>query len=101
MIDIFSRETIPSTGPSPRLVRLGDLVDELREDAAAAHDARVNGTPRGPMTNLERFDRELGGFLSPGLHVLHAGPGVGKTALGLQIAADCRAPALLVSTEMR
>ena len=52
------------------------------------------------MTGLPKLDRELGGALTPGQHVLHAGPGAGKTALALQIAATCGVPALYVTCEM-
>ncbi|MDP8909300.1 MAG: DnaB helicase C-terminal domain-containing protein [Chloroflexota bacterium] len=98
--DAYTRET-PTADPSaPRLTRLGDLLGELEADAAAAHDAYTSGTPRGPVTTLKTLDRELGGALASGTHVLHAGPGAGKTALALQIAADCGFPALFVTCEM-
>jgi len=74
---------------------------EWEADAQAAHDARVTGTLRGPITALAGLDRILGGVLQPGLHIAHGGPGVGKTALALQIAATCGFPALYVSCEMR
>jgi replicative DNA helicase len=44
--------------------------------------------------------RVLSGALMPGLHVVHGGPGVGKTAFALQVAACCEAPALFVSCEI-
>ena len=87
--------------PLPQLMKLGQLLGEWEADAQAAHDARVNGTLRGPVTGLAGLDRILGGVLQPGLHIAHGGPGVGKTALGLQIAATCGFPALYVSCEMR
>ncbi len=91
----------PPTDPSvPRLTRLADLLGELEADAAAAHEAYTTGTPRGPVTGLPGLDRELGGALSAGTHVLHAGPGAGKSALALQIAATCGFPALFVTCEM-
>src|ERR687889_303094 len=83
----------------PRLLRLNDLLDAWTVDATAAHEAYTTGTPRGPVTALPALDRELGGALQPGLHLLHAGPGAGKTALALQIAATCGTPALFVSAE--
>ena len=96
----YTRET-PTYDPSvPRLLRLGDLLGDLEADAATAHEAYTNGTPRGPVTGLKALDRELGGALAAGTHVLHAGPGAGKTALALQIAATCGFPALFVTCEM-
>ncbi len=98
-----SAATLPSKvqTPLPQLMKLGQLLGEWEADAQAAHDARVNGTLRGPVTGLVGLDRVLGGVLQPGLHIAHGGPGVGKTALGLQVAATCGFPALYVSCEMR
>jgi replicative DNA helicase len=98
--------TIPVPGgasapPAPRLLPLASLLGEWEVDAQAAFDARTKGIARGPVTGLTRLDEALGGVLQPGLHVVHGGPGVGKTALGLQIAATCGFPALYVSAEMR
>ena len=60
------------------------MLDEWLVDAEAANLAYTMGTPRGPITNLGGLDRELGGALAPGLHVVHASPGIGKTAFCLQ-----------------
>jgi len=84
----------------PRLYRLDDLLQAFADDAAAAHQARATGLPRGPVTGFPTLDAEIGGYLCPGLHMIHGGPGVGKTAFGLQVAATCGAPALYVSCEM-
>src|SRR5687768_2449406 len=94
----------PLSQDSPRQpppLPLAALLGEWEADAQAAFDARVKGIPRGPVTGLAGVDEALGGVLQPGLHVVHGGPGVGKTALGLQIAATCGFPALYVSAEMR
>ncbi len=80
--------------------RLGELLSVWEEDASLAHKARQAKTPRGPVTGLSRLDQILGGFLSPGLHVMHGQPGTGKTALALQIASECGCPALFLSCEM-
>lgn len=88
--------------PTPRITRLGDLLEELEADAAAAHEARnTPGMLRGPITGLTDLDRKLGGWLEPGLHICHGNPGSGKTALALQIAGSCGFPCLFVSLEMR
>jgi replicative DNA helicase len=102
MAEVFTSETMapPNGATTPRLARLGDLLDDWHRDAEEAHDARVNQRLRGPVTGITRLDRELGDRLSPGVHVLHAEPGVGKTCLALQIAATCGFPALFVSAEM-
>ena len=99
--EILTRAPMPPTGePAPRLTRLGDLLGEWEADALAAHRARLTGVPRGPVTGLAGLDLELGGGLEPGVHVVHAGPGVGKTALCLQAATSCGCPSLYVTCEM-
>ena len=90
-------ELAPDT---PRLYPLGDLLEAWVADAEAAFAARLAGTPRGPLTGVARLDSALGGFLAPGLHILHGEPGTGKTAFALQVAASCGSPALFVTTEM-
>src|SRR4051812_32868136 len=86
--------------PTPRLARLGDLLADWEADARAAHAARVEGRPRGPVTGLAPLDQELGGALPAGVTAAHGGPGVGKTAFALQTAASCGAPALFITCEM-
>ena len=96
----------PTTGNAsnahelPRLLRLGDLLREFGDDAQAAHEARVSGVARGPVSGFPSLDRELSGAWLPGLHWIHGGAGAGKTAFALQVAATCGTPALFVSCEM-
>lgn len=97
---VLAREAPPVSADVPRLSRLGDLLSDWAAEATAAHEAYRTNAPRGPVTGLPTLDRELGGFLAPGVHILHAGPGAGKTALALQIAATAGCPALYVSAEM-
>ena len=54
------------------------------------------GVPREPVIGLASLDRELGGWLQPGLHILHSNSGTGKTALGWQAVTTARHPALFV-----
>lgn len=93
-------EKPPLEAETPRLFRLGDLLDDWELDARAAHEARTSGTPRGPITGIASIDRELGGALCPGLHIIHGQPGAGKTALTLQIATSCGCPCLYITCEM-
>ena len=88
-------------GRRPRVLHLSQLLGEWEADATAAFDARTKGLLRGPITGLRGLDEALGGVLQPGLHVVHGGPGVGKTAFALQVAATCGFPALYVTAEMR
>jgi len=91
---------MPEPTEKPILTRLGDLLGLWEADATAAHQARLSGIPRGPVTGLEKLDRDLGGALEQGVHVVHGQPGAGKTAFALQVAVNCGAPALFVSCEM-
>jgi replicative DNA helicase len=79
---------------------LSDALAAVRADADAANLARVQGTPRGPLSGLPALDLELGGAFGPGLHMMHGQPGAGKTAFALQVAASCQCPALFVTCEM-
>lgn len=83
-----------------QLRKLEDLLQLFQQDAAAAHEARLTGEPRGPVTGFPKLDRELSGALLPGLHFIHGQPGTGKTAFALQVAAQCQCAALFVTCEM-
>lgn len=48
------------------VMRLGDLIGALREDATAATEARRTGQPRGPVTGIVQLDDTLGGALQAG-----------------------------------
>ena len=97
---MFTTETSSPGAQEPCLARLGDLLTDWAADAEAAHRAYTTGQPRGPVTGQPKLDRELGGALSPGTHILHGGPGAGKTAFALQTAATCGSPAVYVTAEM-
>jgi replicative DNA helicase len=86
---------------TPTLYPLANLLGDWQADAEAAYEARQSGIARGPVTGLAGVDTVLGGCLSPGVTVLSGNTGVGKTALGLQMATDCGAGCLYVSAEMR
>jgi len=91
----------PNVAPErPRLCLLSDLLGEWDEEAQAAHEARQSQTLRGPITGFKKLDEDLGGCLSPGLHLVHGQPGTGKTAFALQVAAQCGFPCLYVTCEM-
>jgi replicative DNA helicase len=85
---------------SPPLLSMSSLLDALEEDASKRYEARVTGVPFGPVPNLPSLAAEWGGWIPNGMHVLLGGTGVGKTAFGLQLAAECGCPALYVTCEM-
>ncbi len=62
---------------TPVVTQLADLVDFFVADAEAAAIARETGRPRGPVTGLSSLDEALGGYLSPGVHIVQAAPGAG------------------------
>lgn len=84
----------------PVVTRLIDLVDGFVADAEAAALALKTGKPRGAITGLKSLDDVLGSYLAPGMHILQAAPGAGKTAFVLQTASDCAYPCLFISSEM-
>jgi len=90
----------PNEPSTARFLQLSSLLAEWDADAAARHEAKTTGKPLGPIMGLPKLDAVLGGALLPGLHHLHGIPGVGKTALALQIAAGCGCPSLYVTAEM-
>jgi replicative DNA helicase len=89
------------TAQEPKTTRLGDLLDEYNQFADKLEEARKTGKPFGPVTGLSTLDEQLGGAFQPGLHVVTASPGVGKTAFCLQLACNCGCPAFYVSCEMK
>ena len=90
----------PTPAPAPRLLILDGLLQSVAAEADRAAMRAGTGRPGGPITGIASLDDALGGYLAPGLHVLHGAPGTGKTALALQIASTCMAPALMVTAEM-
>lgn len=99
-MDLIETTPMMLAGETARLLRIADLLDKAREDAELRHAARRDGLALGPVTGMRKLDNTLGGGLRPGLHIAHGQPGVGKSALCLQIATSCGAPALYVSCEM-
>jgi replicative DNA helicase len=84
----------------PPVTQLAGLLADFVADAEAAARARESGKPRGAITSLPSLDAALGGYLAPGVHILQAAPGAGKTAFALQVASDCAYPCLYVTSEM-
>jgi replicative DNA helicase len=100
MEDLPTKNPMGQDPTKPRALRFADLLGELASEAERRNEARRTGKAWGPVTGFQKLDAEFGGALPSGLHVIHGGPGVGKTALGLQVAASSGVPALYVSAEM-
>ncbi len=84
----------------PPTIDLSDLITEFVADTNDAAAAKASNKPRGVITGLTKLDQHFGGYLAPGIHVVQAAPGCGKTAFALQTASDAVYPALFVSAEM-
>lgn len=85
---------------SPKVTLLDGLIPEFLTSVEAASSARKSGIPIGPVTPFPALNVILGGAFAPGIHVVQAAPGAGKTAFCLQVAARGSAPALYVTAEM-
>jgi replicative DNA helicase len=85
---------------TPKVALLGDLISDFTADMEAAALARKSGIPRGPVTHFKELDSAISGYLAPGIHIVQAAPGAGKSAWCLQVAAHCGFPALYVTAEM-
>lgn len=96
----LSDSTSTPAAEKPRLLRLADILGKVEADARAAHEARITGQPRGPVTGLSKVDLELGGALPEGITVLLGNTGAGKTAFALQAATTNPYPTLFVTCEM-
>ncbi|MHB8323701.1 MAG: RAD55 family ATPase [Candidatus Dormibacteria bacterium] len=79
---------------------LRDLAEAAEAAAARAEAARLACRQLGPTTGIGGLDAAVGGYLEPGLHLLMGNTGAGKTALALQLAAVCGAPACYLTAEM-
>ena len=90
----------PTNQPTPTLSCLLDLVPDLAYDSERRFFARSQGVQIGPRPPFERLASALGGAFEPGLHMMPGAPGTGKTALALQIACECGAPAIFISCEL-
>jgi len=85
-----------------RVEALPDLLAEVIKDAEARQKAVKEGNGSvGLPSGIQKLDKLLGGF-QPGLHLLAAEPGQGKTTLTLQISSHVARngwPVLFVSFE--
>jgi replicative DNA helicase len=80
-----------------------EVTSEVLEEAREARDEyQASGDPiRGVRTGIGHLDEIIGG-LQPGLTIISGGPGIGKTTLALQIAADAASgevPTLYITFE--
>jgi replicative DNA helicase len=89
-----------SADAGPRLINMADLIEEIATAAESRYKAKREGKAFGPITGLPSVDKEWGGAIPNGVHMVLGGPGVGKTAFALQVAGSCRCPCLYLTCEM-
>jgi len=105
-------ESLRWIGKCPECESWNSFVEELVESGKKKHStakSKVNISRINEIiatederikTNIEEFDRVVGGGLMPGSVVLLAGdPGIGKSTLAMQACANLKAPVLYVSGE--
>jgi len=86
-------EELVETGKKKRVTLKGRATVSKISEITATEGERIK-------SNIEEFDRVLGGGLMPGSVVLLGGdPGIGKSTLAMQACANLKAPALYVSGE--
>ena len=83
----------------PIILRPAELIYDLVAEHEAALVAAKSGQSAFPTTGFGPLDCELGGRFHPGIHILQAAPGIGKTALGLQVATMTGHPSIFVTAE--
>jgi replicative DNA helicase len=95
-----ARSRAESRGPVAMKDALIETFEEITEAANAVNEGRDPGDAIG--TRFPRFDRMLGGGARPGNVIIIAGrPGMGKTAIGLDIALSLRkGPGIFYELEM-
>lgn len=100
VIDAYQRKILSieiSVGPEYEASSISDIVNaEIDHYEAAATMGGVTGIPTG----LVDLDAVLGGLHPSDLIVLAARPSMGKTALAVNIAENCKVPVLIFSLEM-
>lgn len=80
---------------------VSSFVSDYFKAYEAKHDARQSGKPLGVVSGFRTLDASLGGYLHIGRHFILGQPGAGKTALAIQMASQCKAPAVFVTCELQ
>jgi len=83
-----------------KVYNLRDLLDEVVAEHDAADLATAEGRSLGPLVPWPRLAEELGGTWPVGLVGMHATPGAGKSAFGLQAAVATGCPSIVLTCEM-
>jgi replicative DNA helicase len=93
-------ESEPIEIPPPAFRPIRDYLDSVVTLAQLRHECANQGLSFGPETPWEQVTKVWGGVIPQGLHTILGGPGAGKSAFALQLAAECGCPCLFVTCEM-
>ncbi len=93
-------ESEPIEIPPPALRPIRDYVDSVVALAEFRYECNKKNVPYGPVTPWEQVTKAWGGAIPQGLHTILGGPGAGKSAFALQLAAECGCPCVFVTCEM-
>lgn len=93
-------ESEPIEIPPPALRPIRDYLDSVVALAEFRYECNKNNVPYGPVTPWKGVTEAWGGAIPQGLHTILGGPGAGKSAFALQLAAECQCPCLFVTCEM-
>ncbi|MBI5591974.1 MAG: replicative DNA helicase [Deltaproteobacteria bacterium] len=100
IIDAYQRQILSieiSGGAECEATKISDLVNDAVDGYEAA---KTKGGVTGLPTGLCDLDAVLGGLQPSDLIILAARPSMGKTAMAVNMAENCKAPALIFSLEM-
>jgi replicative DNA helicase len=94
------RNAVSNSTPRARVYSLAELVDEIANEHESADLALASGKNLGPAIPFARLGDEMGGYWPVGMIGMHAKPGAGKSAFGIQTAMQAECPAVILTCEM-
>ncbi|MHB8702886.1 MAG: DnaB-like helicase C-terminal domain-containing protein [Candidatus Tyrphobacter sp.] len=83
-----------------KVYTLSDLLEELVDEHSQADQALAEGRNLGPVIQFPILRDELGGNWPIGMVGMHATPGAGKSAFGIQAMMQADCPAIYLTCEM-
>ncbi len=90
----------PINIPPPAICSIQNFIEPVVTLAEHRYACKAKGLAFGPVTPWETVTKAWGGAIPQGLHTILGGPGAGKSAFALQLAAECQCPCIFVTCEM-